>query len=157
MKKLALLLSLCAASSVLAQNPEEYKSFQQSIEKIVNDARDVTQTPQEQSDLRILEWHLRDLKGQIAAKNWWAAEITKKKMNVALQRSSLVASDATNRKAERERAEQERRHQEVLNQNERHHRELMNQQQQMNNQIRLQQIINQSRAVQSQPKPWVRP
>jgi hypothetical protein len=128
------LLLFSVPGAVLAQSKgripadqrAEYREFEKNIEKMISTGREAAANQREQSDLRTLEWLLREFKKQVAAGDSKGADQTMDRMNVALQRSRKVVADAPRRKAERERAEAERRHREEMNQRRQHHRELMN-------------------------------
>lgn len=106
-------------------DPDDYKDFGREVKQTISKMKEVAVGNKEKSDMRALEFLLRDYNEAVKAKDWKRADYAKERMNVSLVRGGEVASDAGRRKAEWARADAERRHQEELQQQERQHREEM--------------------------------
>jgi hypothetical protein len=112
----------------------EYQQFQRSVATMISNGSEVAANDRERSDIRTLQWLSRELQKHVDAGDWNRAAEVKQRMQVAIQRSQVVAADAPRRKAEQE----ERRHRELVAQRERQHQEEMAQSARQN-----QAIINQ--------------
>lgn len=128
-------------------NVDEYKSFSREVEQIILKMKEVAAGAREQSDLRTLEFLLREYNQAVAARNWRKADIIRKRMRVSLIRGGAVASDADRRKADSARADTERRHREVMRQRERQHRESIRQKERQHREL-----IDQLRGNQASPR-----
>jgi hypothetical protein len=117
---------------------QEFRDFQQRVEKIVRAGSQVTQNNLEQTDIQALRFHLAKLNQAIDAYDWKRAEEIRNSMKISLQRSQGVAIDADRRLTERQRADDERRHDEEMRQRERHHQEELRKQQAILDEMRKQ-------------------
>jgi hypothetical protein len=132
-----LVLPLAVTGGAFAASPDvaEYKDFGREVAQVVSAMKEVAASDREQSDLRAIEFLLRDYNQAVAAKNWREADLAKERMRVSLIRGGAVAAEAGKRKADQARADTERRHREVMQQRERQHREAMEKQQELINRV----------------------
>lgn len=120
-------IGLCSVGTAQEVNERAYQEYGKYVAKTVQRMRGVTQNITEASDLKALEFLLREYDEAVADRNWAKARSTGTNMKIYLDRGGKVAAQADVRKEARLRAEQERRHQEELKQKERHHQEQLRQ------------------------------
>ena len=140
---LVLLVAVTGGAFAASPTVAEYKDFGREVAQVISKMKEVAENDRERSDLRTIEFLLRDYNQAVAARTWGKADLVKKRMYVSLTRGSAVAAEAGKRKADRKRAVSERRHRQVMRQKERHHRETMQKQQELINRLR----INQNRHI----------
>lgn len=135
----ALMLTPTTTALSASSAADEYRDFGRYVAQVIGKMKEVAVGNRERSDLRALEFLLRNYNQAVSAGDLRQADRVKQKMRVYLIRGGVVASDAARRKADRVRADAERRHREEMRQRERQHQEAMKKQQELINRIRINQ------------------
>lgn len=163
-KKLFLMFALllaCAESNGQRDRPDpdrerrrEHQEFQNFVEGIVGRSSSAVANERERSDVKTLQWLLRDYRKHIADGNWNRADDVKKRMNVVLQRTESVAVDAPRRHEEEKQKQADRRHRAELKQRERHHREQLQQRERQFQELRNRQFQENMNQIRKRPRTW---